>query len=66
MDESKLNGLITDINNEKTKLFNDLKNDTELQHEKVINLKLATLDNMLKSVFKMRNILIKEKLTFKI
>jgi len=66
MDESKLNSLITDINNEKTKLFNDLKNDTELQHEKVINQKLATLDNMLKSVFKMRNILIKEKLTFKI
>ena len=25
MDESKLNTLITDINNEKTKLFNDLK-----------------------------------------
>jgi hypothetical protein len=66
MDESKLNSLITDINNEKTKLFNDLKNDTELQHEKVINLKLSTLDTMLKTVFKMRNILIKEKLTFKI
>ena len=66
MDESKLNGLITDINNEKTKLFNDLKNDTELQHDKVINSKLATLDNMLKAVFKLRNILIKEKLTFKI
>jgi hypothetical protein len=65
MDESKLNTLITDINNEKTKLFNDLKNDTELQHEKVINQKLATLDNMLKAVFKLRNILIKEKLTFK-
>lgn len=65
MDESKLNILITDINNEKTKLFNDLKNDTELQHEKVINSKLSTLDNMLKSVFKLRNILIKEKLTFK-
>lgn len=66
MDESKLNTLITDINNEKTKLFNDLKNDTELQHDKVINQKLATLDNMLKAVFKLRNILIKEKLTFKI
>ena len=65
MDESRLNTLITDINNEKTKLFNDLKNDTELQHEKVINSKLSTLDNMLKSVFKLRNILIKEKLTFK-
>ena len=35
--------------------FNDLKNDTELQHEKVINLKLATLDNMLKLRIEKRN-----------
>jgi hypothetical protein len=66
MDESKLNNIINDINNEKTKLFNDLKNDTELQHSNVINSKLNTLDSMLKAVFKLRNIIIKEKLTFKI
>jgi regulator of sigma D len=66
MDESKLNTLINDINNEKTKLFNDLKNDTELQHDKIINMKLSSLDSMLKAVFKLRNILIKEKLTFKV
>ena len=66
MDESNLNSLITDINNEKTKLFNDLKNDTELQHSNVINNKLNALDSMLKAVFKLRNIIIKEKLTFKI
>jgi hypothetical protein len=65
MDESKLNNIINDINNEKTKLFNDLKNDTELQHDKIINQKLSVLDNMLKSTFKLRNIQIKEKLTFK-
>jgi regulator of sigma D len=66
MDESKLNTLINEINNEKTKLFNDLKNDTELQHDKIINMKLSSLDSMLKAVFKLRNILIKEKLTFKV
>jgi hypothetical protein len=66
MDESKLNNIINDINNEKTKLFNDLKNDTELQHSNVINSKLNSLDSMLKAVFKLRNIIIKEKLTFKI
>ena len=65
MDESYINKLITDIQNERNKLFNDLKNDTELQHDKIINLKLSVLDNMLKSTFKLRNIQIKEKLTFK-
>lgn len=64
MDESKINSLITDIQNERNKLFNDLKNDIELQHTNVINQKLACLDSMLKSVFKLRNIHIKEKLKF--
>ena len=66
MEESKLSLLINDINNEKTKLFNDLKNDTELTHSNVINQKINALDSMLKAVFKLRNILIKEKLSFKL
>ena len=65
MDESKINSLITDIQTERNKLFNDLKNDTELNHTNTTNQKLAALDNMLKSTFKLRNIIIKEKLTFK-
>lgn len=64
MDESKINSLVTDIQNERNKLFNDLKNDTELCHTNVINQKLSALDNMLKAVFKLRNIMIKEKLKF--
>jgi len=66
MDESYIKKLIDDIQNEKNKLFNDLKNDTELQHSNVINQKLSVLDIMLKSAFKLRNIRIKEALTFKI
>jgi len=66
MEESKLSLLINDINNEKTRLFNDLKNDTELTHANVINQKINALDSMLKAVFKLRNILIKEKLSFKL
>jgi hemerythrin-like domain-containing protein len=65
MDESYINKLVNDIQTERNKLFNDLKNDTELQHDKIINQKLSVLDNMLKSTFKLRNIQIKEKLTFK-
>ena len=64
MDESYINKLIGDIQNERNKLFNDLKNDTELCHERVINQKLSAYDSMLKSVFKLRNINIKEKLKF--
>jgi hypothetical protein len=64
MDESYINKLINDIQNERTKLFNDLKNDTELTHTNSINQKLSAYDSMLKSVFKLRNINIKEKLKF--
>ena len=64
MDEPKINSLINDIQNERNKLFNDLKNDTELCHTNVINQKLNAFDNMLKAVFKLRSIMIKEKLKF--
>jgi hypothetical protein len=64
MDENKLNTLINDIQTERTKLFNDLKNDKELCHTKIIDQKLSALDSMLKSTFKLRNILIKEKISF--
>jgi len=64
MDESKINSIITDIQNERNKLFNDLKNDTELCHTNTINQKLNALDSMLKAVIKLRNINIKEKLKF--
>ena len=64
MDEPKINSLINDIQIERNKLFNDLKNDTELCHTNVINQKLNAFDNMLKAVFKLRSIMIKEKLKF--
>lgn len=64
MDETYLKKLVDDIQNEKTKLFNELKNDTELTKSNSINQKLSTLDTMLKAVFKLRNLIIKEKLAF--
>jgi hypothetical protein len=64
MDESTITKLINDIQNERNKLFNDLKNDTELTKCNFINQKLNTLDTMLKAVFKYRNLNIKEKLQF--
>lgn len=64
MDETFINKLITDIQNERTKLFNDLKNDTELTKTNYINQKMNCLDTMLKSVFKLRNLNIKEKLKY--
>jgi len=64
MDESTITKLINDIQTERNKLFNDLKNDTELTKCNFINQKLNTLDTMLKAVFKYRNLNIKEKLQF--
>ena len=66
MDESTITKLINDIQNERNKLFTELKNDTELTKTNVINQKMSALDAMLKAVFKYRNITIKERLSFKI
>jgi hypothetical protein len=62
IDENYLNNLYTTLNNEKTKLFNDLKNDTEMKHEKFINQKITHIDSIIKSTFKLRNTINKEKL----
>jgi hypothetical protein len=62
IDENYLNNLYTSLNNEKTKLFNDLKNDTEMKHEKFINLKINHIDAIIRATFKLRNTMVKEKL----
>jgi len=62
LDENYLNNLYTTLNNEKTKLFNDLKNDTEMKHEKFINQKINHIDSIIKSTFKLRNTINKEKM----
>jgi predicted nucleotide-binding protein (sugar kinase/HSP70/actin superfamily) len=64
MDDSYITKLINDIQTERNKLFNDLKNDTELTKSNSINQKLSSLDTMLKATFKLRNLNIKEKLKF--
>jgi hypothetical protein len=63
MDDSYITNLINTIQNEKNSLFNDLKNDTELNHSNVINNKLCALDSMLKATFRLRNIIIKDKMS---
>jgi hypothetical protein len=62
LDENYLNNLYTTLNTEKSKLFNDLKNDTEMKHEKFINQKITHIDSIIKSTFKLRNTINKEKL----
>lgn len=63
MDENYIKNLIEVIQTEKTKIFNDLKNDYELTHTNTLTKKLAALDTMLKGTIKLRNIIIKEKIT---
>ena len=63
MDENYIKNLIEVIQTEKTKIFNDLKNDYELTHTNTLTQKLTALDTMLKGTIKLRNIIIKEKIT---
>ena len=63
MDENYIKNLIEVIQTEKTKIFNDLKNDYELTHTNTLTKKLTALDTMLKGTIKLRNIIIKEKIT---
>ena len=66
MDETYLKNLMEVIQTEKNKLFNDMKNDVELVHTNTLTQKLNALDTILKGVLKLRNIIIKEKLSFKL
>ena len=63
MDENYIKNLIEVIQTEKTKIFNDLKNDYELTHTNTLTQKLTALDTMLKGTIKLRNIIIIEKIT---
>jgi protein-tyrosine phosphatase len=62
MDDNYINKLINDIQQERSALLNDMKNDTELTHSNFINSKLTVLDSIFKSILKLRNINIKEKI----
>jgi hypothetical protein len=66
MDENYIKNLVEVIQTEKTKLFNDLKNDTELVHTNTITQKLTALDTIHKGALKLRNVIIKEKMSFKL
>jgi DNA-binding HxlR family transcriptional regulator len=66
MDENYIKNLIEVIQTEKTKLFNELKNDVELTHTNTLTQKLTALDTMLKGTIKLRNTIIKEKMSFKL
>jgi len=60
--EQYLMKIYDDLQSEKNKLFNELKNDKELTKEKTINSKIVCIDSIIKNVLKYRNLKIKEKL----
>jgi hypothetical protein len=61
-DHNYINRMYDELNNCRSSLMNDLKNDRECTKEKVINQKLQCVDNIIKNILKYRNIVIKEKL----
>jgi len=64
IDEPYLTKLYNDLHADKQKVFLEINNDKELQHERELNQKLNTIDYLLKGVIKYRNLKIKDKLKF--
>jgi hypothetical protein len=61
-DENFINRLYDDLNNTRSSLVNELKNDKECLKEKQLNSKIACVDNIMKNLLKYRNLKTKEKL----
>ena len=61
-DINYINRLYDEMNMVRNTLMNDLKNDKECVKERIINQKIACIDNILKNILKYRNINTKEKL----
>lgn len=57
-----INRLYDELNNSRSSLMNDLKNDKECTKEKVLNQKIVCIDIVMKNILKYRNIVTKEKL----
>jgi hypothetical protein len=60
--EMYINNLYDEFNNTRSSLMLQLKNDKELTKERIINQKIACIDNLMKNILKYRNINTKEKL----
>jgi hypothetical protein len=64
IDEQYLTKLYNDLHADKQKVFLEINNDKELQHERELNQKLNVIDSIIKNVIKYRNLKIKDKLKF--
>ena len=62
INEQYLNQAFENFNNEKNKLYQDLKNDKELNKTKMIESKINTVEKITKEILKYRNLLIKSKM----
>ena len=59
INESKINQLLDELNEDRTILFNDVK--TAKTNDKVKELKIKSLENIQRNLISYKNILIKEK-----
>jgi hypothetical protein len=59
--DSYLNTLFENFQGERTKVLLDIKNDTELNHNKQNEKKLAVIESIIKNILKYRNLMIKDK-----
>jgi hypothetical protein len=62
INEQYINQLFETFTSERNKIILDIKNDTEMNKEKILYSKLSTIDGIIKNLLKYRNILVKAKL----
>ena len=57
-----ISNLYDEFNNTRSSLMTQLKNDKECTKERILNQKIACIDNIMKNILKYRNINTKENL----
>lgn len=60
VNENKINGWLDEVNNDRSKLFSEIKNSSTLG-DKVKEDKIRSLDTITRSIMSYRKILIKDK-----
>ena len=60
--EQGLNQLFDKLQSERQKIVLEIKNDTDMKNEKLLNAKLLCIETLIKNVLKYRNLILKERM----
>ena len=60
--EQGLNQLFDKLQSERQKIVLEIKNDTDMKNEKILNAKLLCIETLIKNILKYRNLILKERM----